>query len=103
MLVALVCLLVWVGYRSWGDHNVEVVAKLDNLLPFQLKVIINYDFIRYSKSTDNIFPQELSTLLYVILATTSASTHFVKYSQATMTNFFLALANENSPNISKPH
>ena len=47
--------------------------------------------------------RNFSTLFWVIVATASASTHFVKYSQATIKNFFCALASGKGSRISSPH
>ena len=47
--------------------------------------------------------RNFSMLFCVIVATTFASTYFVKYLHATIKNFFCALANEKGPKMSSPH
>ena len=46
--------------------------------------------------------RNFSTFFWVITTTASASTHFVKYSQATIRNFFCALASGKGLKISSP-
>ena len=79
------------------EQNCEILS------PFScgpLSMIIHYG----TPNRQTIFShRNFSTLFCVIVATTSASTHFVKYSHTTIRNFFCALASGKGPRISRSH
>ena len=96
--------LVW-GW--WTEEGFMVMCKLEQnwviLSPFTcgpLSMMIRWGI----PNRQTIFSHKnFSTLFCVIVATAFASTHFVKYSQATIKNFFCAFASGKGPRMSSPY
>ena len=79
------------------EQNCEI------LLPFSCDPLLM--MIRWEIPNRQIMfsHKKFSTFFWVIVAIVSASTHFVKYSQVTIKNFFCALASGKGPRISSPY
>ena len=104
LLVDFTCPLVC-GWQM--DERLKAICRL--LQNYAILSLFNWNplsmTIRWGTSNRHtmLSHRNFSTLFYVIVATASTSTHFVKYLHATLKNFFYTLASGKGLKISNSH
>jgi hypothetical protein len=90
-------------YICEGNLRTNLVTKIPEHVTVKVFGIVNCDLLWDSVTTNNVLLEKNLMVTEVMLVMGFASTHFMKYSTATMAKVYLPYAWVSLPTMSMPH